>query len=106
MLDLDHPQTKHVFAASRIEEKIRAHLLAMKKSTDQVEKHGHAQEILSVLVPELHSLNREHFAASVAIERTLRELEVAVRSNDFNASWNCFLALAERSGDNFGTWAI
>ncbi len=117
MLDLDHPRTQFIFEASRIEEQMRGLLLAW-LSGEALQ--GQA-EILNVLLPRLHDLNRQHFGHAAGISATLNRLAAAVQrfdvrrfnlncrgadSADAQAAWTCFLDLAERPGDNFGTWAI
>jgi hypothetical protein len=105
MLDADHPQTEPTFAASRIEDVIRSHLIAM-RTLDANEKSVRASEILTVQIPALYALNIKHFGASPGIAHTIRQLEIAVRSGDVEECWQRFISLAERPGDNFGTWAI
>ncbi|WP_407569516.1 hypothetical protein [Deinococcus altitudinis] len=87
-----------VFAAAATEDRIRGHLL-------NADAPGR-QEILNVLLPRLFQLNREQFGDSAGIAATLAALEGAVRAADAAAAWEAFLALAERPGPNFGTWAI
>ena len=105
MLDIEHPQTRHVFAVARVEEEIRARLIAA-RSLAVTERSERMKVILAVLIPKLHFLNRAHFGDSPVISATLRRLEESVREGDVDESWQRFLALAERHGDNFGTWAI
>ena len=102
MLSDAHPQTQYIFEASGTEERIRARLLDW---LDGRELNGRA-EVLDRWLPELHTLNREHFGAAPGITRTLDALATAVQGTDAHVAWKCFLALAEHPGDNFGTWMI
>lgn len=106
MLDLDHPQTKYVFKASAIEDKIRAELLAMREAKGSAELIGRQERIQFVLTLELLELNKNHFGNCPKITNTIIALRDAVGKLDHAAAWECFLNLAERPGDNFGTWAI
>ncbi|MGY2896876.1 hypothetical protein [Deinococcus sp. UYEF24] len=104
MLDLAHPQTRSVFEASAIQERIRPRLLGW---LDGNELSGPVRaEILDCWLPELHALNWGHFGNRPGITRTLDTLAAAVRGTDAQVAWSCFLALAEHPGDNFGTWMI
>ena len=94
MLSDAHPQTQYIFEASGTEVRIRARLL------DWLD--GRA-EVLDRWLPELHTLNREHFGAAPGITRTLNALATAVQGTDAHVARKCFLALAEHPGDNFGT---
>ena len=89
-----------------MEDRLRLQLLRWQELREaDSDAHGPV-EVLAVLLPQLHSLNAAHFGSSAGITGTLRILEDAVRQGDPDAAWNAFLALAERQGENFGTWAI
>lgn len=103
MLDLDHPRSRHVLEAARIEDLIRALLLAWCK--DEATASSARSEILQVLLPQLEALNAAHFGASTQIYRTLDALGQAVQSADAGKAWRAFGAL-DGPGDNFATWAI
>ena len=105
MLDLSDPQSKHIFAAAKLEDEIRSRLLAW-RNANAGECLSAPREIQDVYLPALRELNRKHFGSSPGIERTLADLSAAVAAGDHTKSWQVFLSLAETSGDNFGTWAI
>lgn len=106
MLNLDDPQSEYIFAASAIEDRIRAELLLMHDAKGSAELIGREEQICLVLIPRLHQLNQQHFGDSPKIRQTIQALEHAVRGADHVRAWNCFLTLAEHPGDNFGTWMI
>jgi hypothetical protein len=104
MLDLDHPQSRHVLAAAHLEGEIQARLLAWRESAAA---GGLArQEILRTWLPQLEALNAEHFGASKKIHRTLDTLGRVVQGDDAEAAWQAFHRLLGGPGDNFGTWGI
>ncbi len=103
MLDLDHPRSRHVLEAARIEDLIRKQLLAWRE--DEAAASSARTEILRTLLPQLEALNAVHFGASKKIYRTLDALGRAVQGADAGAAWQAFAAL-DGPGDNFGTWAI
>ncbi len=104
MLDLDHPRSRHILAASRLEDQIRKQLLAWRE--DAAAGVLARREILQTWLPQLEALNAEHFAASKKIYRTLDALGRVVQGNDAEAAWEAFNRLLGGPGDNFGTWAI
>jgi hypothetical protein len=106
MLDLADPQTKYIFQASRTEDRIRLSLLGWKELSRSSSPSHCPPEVLASFLPELHKLNADHFGSSAGIARTLSLLGAAIRSGDPAIAWDAFLALAERPGENFGTWAI
>lgn len=103
MLNMNHPQTPHVFAAARLEDALRT-LLVQWKGTGTPPPE--LTEASTRLIDALHELNMRHFGGASGITQTLESLRSAIIRSDFNASWACFMALAEAPGDNFGTWAI
>lgn len=102
----NHPDSKFIFKASGIQEKIRIELIAMQSAKGSAELIGRQETISLVLIPQLHKLNANHFNNSAAINQTLQTLNDAVGRLDHQAAWEAFLNLAERPGNNFGTWAI
>ena len=103
MLDLDHPRSRHVLEASRVEDLIRKLLLAWRE--DEAAASSARTEILQTLLPQLEALNAAHFGASKKIYRTLDALGRAVQGSDAERAWRALAAL-DGPGDNFGTWAI
>ncbi|MEZ2293345.1 hypothetical protein [Variovorax sp. RCC_210] len=103
MLDLDHPRSRHVLEAARVEELVRKQLLAWRE--DEAAASSARTQILQVLLPQLEGLNAAHFGASKKIYRTLDALGQAVQGADAGKAWQAFMAL-DGPGDNFGTWAI
>ena len=106
MLNLDDPHSEFIFEASGIEDLIRAELLLMRDAKGSAELIGREETIRLVLIPQLHQLNKQHFDDSPKIRQTIQAFEHAVSGSDHARVWNCFLALAEHPGDNFGTWMI
>ena len=106
MLNLDDPQSEFIFEASAIEDRIRAELLLMQGAKGSAELIGREEVICLVLIPKLHQLNEQHFGDSPKIRQTIQALEQAVGRLNHAQTWECFLALAEHPGDNFGTWMI
>jgi hypothetical protein len=102
----NHPESQYIFRASAIEDKIRTELLAMQSATGSAELIGRQETVVLVLIPQLIELNKNHFNHSAKIENTILQLRDAVNKLDHTQAWECFLNLAERCGDNFGTWAI
>lgn len=102
----NHPQSRFIFQASGIESKIRTEILEMKSAKGSAELIGRQEHVLLFLLPQLHDLNANHFNNSTAITQTLNALGDAVGKLDHDAAWDAFLNLAERPGNNFGTWAI
>ncbi len=103
MLDMDHPQTPHVFAAARLEDALRMLLVQWKGTGTPTPE---LTEACTRLIDALHELNMSHFGGASGITQTLESLRTAIIRIDFNASWASFMALADAPGDNFGTWAI
>jgi len=103
MLDLNHPRARYVFDAARIETEIRMLLLQWQRAGTPP---ADLIECTSKSIDALHELNALHFDDDKKITRTLESLHAAINALDCAGSWSAFLALAERPGDNFGTWAI
>ena len=106
MLNSGNAQSKYVHKAAVIEDQIRAELLAMRQAKGTAELIGRQERIQHVLIPQLLELNEKHFNNSPAIAHTIVKLNNAIARLDHAGAWECFLALAERPGNNFGTWAI
>ena len=104
MLDLSHPQAKHVIKAARLEDEIRICLVEAKQNHRALED----VETIRVLriLEELDALNIDHFASNAGIASTIEGLKASVRGGDTEIIWNRFLELADAPGDNFGTWVI
>jgi len=103
MLDLDHPRSRHVLEAARIEDAIRKLLIMWRE--DEAAASSVRAEILQTWIPQLEALNAAHFGASKKIYRTLDALGRAVQGADAGKAWQAFVVL-DGPGDNFGTWAI
>jgi len=103
MFDLDHPRSRHVLEAARIEDLIRRQLVAWRE--DDAASSAARAAILGTLLPQLEALNAKHFGASKKIYRTLDALGRAVQGADAEKAWQAFTAL-DGPGENFGTWAI
>ncbi len=77
MLDLNHPQTEHIFAAARLEDAV---LDAAKRIISA--QPSERQELLARCEPSLgrmRVLNSEHFGASPSIASAIDELHGALR---------------------------
>jgi len=105
MLD-NKPDSQYIFQAAAIEDKIRAELLAMQSATGSAELIGRQETVTLMLIPQLLELNKTFFNHSSKIENTILQLQNAVNKLNHAQAWECFLNLAERPGNNFGTWAI
>jgi sirohydrochlorin ferrochelatase len=103
VLDLDHPRSRHVLEAARLEDLIRKLLLAWRE--DEAAASPARAQILQTLLRQLEALNATHFGASKKIYRTLDALGHAMQGADAGKAWQAFMAL-DGQGDNFGTWAI
>lgn len=105
MLNTNHPDTDNIFEAAAIEEEIRAGLVKI-KAVQKYEYQAIREEILNVWIPELQVLNMEKFGNNASINKTLDALANTVKSGSPDQCWEAFMYLAEKPGDNFGTWAI
>lgn len=76
------------------------------KAAQKYEWQTIREEILSVWIPELQSLNKNKFGNSASINKTLDALASTVKSGSPDQCWEAFMVLTEGPGDNFGTWAI
>ena len=76
MLNLDHPMTQHIFAASRAEDAI---LIAAKLMTAvSRQESAQLQAGFATAFAELRRLSRDHFADCTAIPATIDVLEQAL----------------------------
>jgi len=108
MLDLNHPQTEHIFTASGLEDAVLGgakRIVAAQPS----ERH----ELLvwcEHRLDRMRTLNLEHFSNSASIASAINELHGAMRalaaseSPHLNMVSPAFTRL--ESDDGFGTWAI
>jgi hypothetical protein len=73
MLNLDHPHSKHVFAAARLEDAVLdlAKLMTLVPSTRRRELLEECQQTLG----KMRTLNSEHFESSVFISAAISELD-------------------------------
>jgi hypothetical protein len=107
MLDLNYPQTKYVFQASRVLDEIRGELTALENAKGSAEIIGRTEHICLVLVPKLHALNREHFENSSQIREGLEALAKTTGALNYKEAWELLVDLEGKPGrNNFGVWAI
>ncbi len=109
MLDTDHPQTKHVFSASALEDA----LLARVNQMQDLPKSGRAAALPECLhiIAKMRRLNQEHFDASPFIEAALSEAQTALEQltqtgtpHDLEPVIRALVKLASAKG--FGTCFI
>ncbi|MBD5779477.1 hypothetical protein IEN85_08220 [Pelagicoccus sp. NFK12] len=105
MLDLNDPQTRHIFEAAKLEDEMRPFLVAVRKENRKLEE-GEESQIIAIL-HKLDTLNQQHFQSSEGTQKTIDRLRKSIlKKEDANTTWNHFLELAETEGENFGTWMI
>jgi hypothetical protein len=77
MLDLDHPQSEHIFTASRLEDAVlaRAKTMTLSPSSRRLELLAECEQLLA----DLHILNQKHFGASDFIATTIDDLRRRLR---------------------------
>jgi hypothetical protein len=78
MLDLNHPQTKHIFAASNLEDAVLGaarQIVAARPSERQ-----HILDTSEETFNRMRKLNSEHFANSSSIAKAIDELCEAFRT--------------------------
>jgi hypothetical protein len=77
MLDLNHPQTKHVFAASNLEDSIltQAKRMTLIPSDQRLELFAECHNVFG----KMRKLNSEHFKNSTFISIAIDELEQSLR---------------------------
>ena len=106
MLDLDHPQTRFVFEASRYEGEIHARLVHLLENPGADPTRA-LDEILAGPLPELRRLLRERFDDRPGIASRLDAIETAILDRrPVPQIWETFLKLSELSPDTFGTGFI
>jgi hypothetical protein len=78
MLDLDHPMTRHIFAASGAEDRVleRAKRMTVASSPQRLKLREACQADLE----KMRQLNRGHFKASPFIFEAIDELEAALQT--------------------------
>jgi len=108
MLDLNHPQSKYIFAAARLEDAIRDganHIMAAQPS-----ERGELLAACEQHLASMRTLNADHFRSSPSIALIIDELQVALRalamseSPHFDIIWPALSRLESEEG--FGTFAI
>ncbi len=78
MLDLDHPMTQHIFAASGAKDRVlqRAKRMTLASSQQRLKM----LEACGADLEKMRQLNREHFKASPFIFEAIDELEAALQT--------------------------
>ena len=104
MLDLEHPQTKHIFQAAKLEDQMRPILVAARSDERTFTDTERSQ--LDVLLGALDDLNAANFGQDAGIVATIEYLRQSIHAGESSLAWTRFIDLAERPGKNFGTWAI
>jgi hypothetical protein len=109
MLDSNHPQTNHVFAAARLEAEIldsARRIIAASQPSDRAARLKKCEETLD----RMYKLNNEQFHSSPSIASIIHELQIALSTLAASTSPTMDMiepALAKlESDDGFGTWAI
>jgi hypothetical protein len=108
MLDLDHPQTEHIFTAAGLEEAVLdgAKRIVAAQPSERRDLLARCEE----RIDRMHTLNSEHFEDSPSINQAINELRDALRvlaasdSPQLNLVLPAFTKL--ESDDGFGTWMI
>lgn len=77
MLDLNHPQTEHIFAAARLEDAILD--VANRIISAQPSDRDRLLKQCEWLLDGMRTLNTEHFRNSHSIASAIDELQVALR---------------------------
>ena len=78
MLDLDFPQSKHVFQAAKLEDKILAHTkkMTLLPTPQRIELLKMVEDVCN----EMRILNRDHFGCSEYIQDAINELVAGCKS--------------------------
>lgn len=105
MLDLNHPRTEYVFAASRLEDAVRdvAERIIAAQPSERPKLLAEAERSIDAM----RSLNLERFGGTASIASAIDNLQIAIRALADGASPNweaigpAFTRLA--SNDGFGT---
>ncbi len=105
MLDLNHPQTEHIFAAARLQDAVMdgaKRIIAAQPSE--------RQELLALCeqsIDSMRTLHSEHFRSSGSLATVIDELHAALRALAASASphWDIVRAAFTRleSDEGFGT---
>jgi len=84
MLDLNHPQSKHIFAAARLEDAVR---LSVQRIIDaQPLERPELLTLCELTIDAMRSLNAEGFGSSASIASAIDGLHVALRALAASAS--------------------
>jgi len=108
MLDLNHPQTTHIFTASGLEDAV------LDGAKRIITAHPSERPALLVWCEErlsrMRTLNVQHFGSSPSITSAIDELHAALRALAVSESPKFSMVLPAftrlESDDGFGTWAI
>src|SRR5437764_11593784 len=78
MLDLNHPQTEHIFSAARLQDAV----LECAKRIVSVQASGRSELLTSCArsIDAMRTLNSEHFDSSASIASAIDELSAAMHS--------------------------
>jgi hypothetical protein len=105
MLDLNHPQTRHIFAAGRFEDTVLD--LVKRIISSQPSERRALLDQCEQSLEGMRKLNAEHFGGSQSISSAIDELHDALRGLAASASphmdmvWPAFTRLESENG--FGT---
>ncbi len=105
MLDLNHPQTEHVFAAARLEDAVLefAKRIVSAQPSERPELLASCQQSIDAM----RRLNSERFGSSASIASAIDELHAALRSLAASASPHLSIVHPAftrlESDDGFGT---
>ena len=84
MLDLNHPQTEHIFAAARLEDSILE--CAKRIISAHPTERSELLALCDQSIDAMRTLNSERFGSSASIAAAIDELQVAMRSLAASAS--------------------
>ena len=84
MLDLNHPQTEHIFAAARLEDAVLE--CAKRIVAAQTSERPELLALCEQSINAMRTLNSERFGSSVSIASAVDELQAAMRSFATSAS--------------------
>lgn len=108
MLDLDHPQSEHIFAAAALEDAIltAAGRMVCAPAPERSKLLASCEEQFGAM----RLLNADHFGASPFIASAIDDLQAAMRLLAETALTDMSVVLFPlerlRSNEGFGTWAI
>lgn len=105
MLDFNHPQTEHIFAAARLED--AAHTIARRIISAQPSERAALLAQAEQTFESMHTLNSERFGGSSSIASVIGDLRGAFHTLAASASpsWEIVGSAFTRfeSDDGFGT---